>query len=936
MSTSRLRRILNHGATDPNRVKAVTIDRQLATAVAVRDRLDAHGGVILGDEVGAGKTFVAFAVLADLLLAQPGRGAVIFVPTDPLVHKWSQQLRDYLRAAVREPGAALADRVVEMDRSLLVRDEEEAWRRPRRDDIVVTRHSVFSRKTSDHDRAVCLERWLALRCDRARKPWSRLFRACELERWQADEEWAIWASADVLTSEALRPIDAVFARWESGDRDLRDPLRHAVQEVRRAVGRDVLPDASLVVVDEAHNLSSESSQIHKSLRQVLHDRFDAMLFLTATPFQLGRAQLLTIVEFFRSSRGEAGKTRDFDRRVVAMQAGMDGYVEALEAFGRAWRDLEPVEAELAGRLCVAEHARDGALAPRIEAAVERFGECLEAKHRLEKGLQPFLVRSVRARHHHESSGVREIPDASRIPVALVDRLITERLGARRRVMVASALTSACSSWEALFGASIIEDDGHQRDTVGALDAMRAQGLLGPHPKVRSTVDACLAALEAGEKTLVFVERTETGRAVREEVDRALAQQRNRTAYERLQAVQRFGWPSLRENYLHTLYPEAFGPPPSPEQCLRALDDPEITRLWLRVDVEDRRNYKIEKRLLEHATFRAAARNDPTWGSRVDLEPVRHCIENILEADYVLNGLDLRSGPGGEQRLTVPEDPARGEPRDPNLTFAAAYAGYPSPWATSRGWLRQLQPDARADVVDAAAAAIASSHLQVEVDTIEAEGDPALYFGEVQQLLGSPSGEWPARFEAIAEQAADLAAGDPDRENHRVNRLARALRHGERVQFVYGSTAPDTKQRAIDGFNAPLYPEVLIATGVLAEGIDLHRSCRRVIHHDLPWNPARLEQRTGRVDRIGSLASRLQESLGEKADGAAIEVSLPYVAGTYDETIFHRVLARRREFRCLLGSRPEWDDDSADVDESPAMSEGVVEALQVNLGPGADR
>ncbi len=101
------------------------------------------------------------------------------------------------------------------------------------------------------------------------------------------------------------------------------------------------------------------------------------------------------------------------------------------------------------------------------------------------------------------------------------------------------------------------------------------------------------------------------------------------------------------------------------------------------------------------------------------------------------------------------------------------------------------------------------------------------------------------------------------------------------------------------------------------------------------NPARLEQRTGRVDRVGSLASRLQESLGEQADGAAIEVGLPYVAGTYDETIFHRVLARRREFRCLLGSRPEWDDDSAEVDESSAMSEGVVDALQVTLGPEGD-
>ena len=98
-------------------------------------------------------------------------------------------------------------------------------------------------------------------------------------------------------------------------------------------------------------------------------------------------------------------------------------------------------------------------------------------------------------------------------------------------------------------------------------------------------------------------------------------------------------------------------------------------------------------------------------------------------------------------------------------------------------------------------------------------------------------------------------------------LAAALRASERVQFVSGETKNDGKARAIAGFNTPLYPEVLITTGVLAEGVDLHRSCRRVIHHDLPWNPAKLEQRTGRVDRIGSLSSRLRQELGSVATSA---------------------------------------------------------------------
>jgi superfamily II DNA or RNA helicase len=44
--------------------------------------------------------------------------------------------------------------------------------------------------------------------------------------------------------------------------------------------------------------------------------------------------------------------------------------------------------------------------------------------------------------------------------------------------------------------------------------------------------------------------------------------------------------------------------------------------------------------------------------------------------------------------------------------------------------------------------------------------------------------------------------------------------------------------------------VLLATDAASEGLNLQRHCRRVIHFELPWNPNRLEQRNGRVDRYG--------------------------------------------------------------------------------------
>jgi superfamily II DNA or RNA helicase len=44
--------------------------------------------------------------------------------------------------------------------------------------------------------------------------------------------------------------------------------------------------------------------------------------------------------------------------------------------------------------------------------------------------------------------------------------------------------------------------------------------------------------------------------------------------------------------------------------------------------------------------------------------------------------------------------------------------------------------------------------------------------------------------------------------------------------------------------------VLLATDAASEGLNLHQHCRIVVHYELPWHPARLEQRAGRVDRIG--------------------------------------------------------------------------------------
>jgi helicase-like protein len=54
----------------------------------------------------------------------------------------------------------------------------------------------------------------------------------------------------------------------------------------------------------------------------------------------------------------------------------------------------------------------------------------------------------------------------------------------------------------------------------------------------------------------------------------------------------------------------------------------------------------------------------------------------------------------------------------------------------------------------------------------------------------------------------------------------------------------------------LETEVLIATDLLSEGLNLQDAVR-VIHYDLPWSPARLTQRVGRIDRAGSPHARIE-------------------------------------------------------------------------------
>ncbi|MBR8835524.1 MAG: DEAD/DEAH box helicase [Stigonema ocellatum SAG 48.90 = DSM 106950] len=96
----------------------------------------------------------------------------------------------------------------------------------------------------------------------------------------------------------------------------------------------------------------------------------------------------------------------------------------------------------------------------------------------------------------------------------------------------------------------------------------------------------------------------------------------------------------------------------------------------------------------------------------------------------------------------------------------------------------------------------------------------------------------------------------------------------RVIAITGELSEDERDIRLQELKS--YPQrILVATDCLSEGVNLQTHFNAVIHYDLPWNPNRLEQREGRIDRYGQTASLVKCCLlygqDNPVDGAVLEV-----------------------------------------------------------------
>lgn len=130
----------------------------------------------------------------------------------------------------------------------------------------------------------------------------------------------------------------------------------------------------------------------------------------------------------------------------------------------------------------------------------------------------------------------------------------------------------------------------------------------------------------------------------------------------------------------------------------------------------------------------------------------------------------------------------------------------------------------------------------------------------------------------------------------------------RVVSITGLLGDDERKAKVDELAAEKR-RVLVATDCLSEGINLQTAFNAVLHYDLPWNPNRLEQREGRVDRYGQTLSEVVKTIryfspDNPVDGVVIRV----------------LLDKAREIRRTLGTYVPVPD------ESETVTQAVLNAL----------
>jgi superfamily II DNA or RNA helicase len=137
-----------------------------------------------------------------------------------------------------------------------------------------------------------------------------------------------------------------------------------------------------------------------------------------------------------------------------------------------------------------------------------------------------------------------------------------------------------------------------------------------------------------------------------------------------------------------------------------------------------------------------------------------------------------------------------------------------------------------------------------------------------------------------------------------------------VTVIHGGIAREARRAAIAAFNSDPSVRVMIANDAAGEGVNLQRGAHLMVNYDLPWNPNRLEQRFGRIHRIGQTEVCHLWNL--------------CAANTREGEVYRRLLDKLEEARAALGGKVY--DVLGQLFEGQALRDLLVDAIRYGETP----
>ena len=197
------------------------------------------------------------------------------------------------------------------------------------------------------------------------------------------------------------------------------------------------------------------------------------------------------------------------------------------------------------------------------------------------------------------------------------------------------------------------------------------------------------------------------------------------------------------------------------------------------------------------------------------------------------------------------------------------------------------------ILDAQTAAQSLPELEKEVETLGRlvaqakdilDGDDDSKWKRLSELLQSRD----LLDESGHRQKLIIFTEHKDTLNYLKSRIAGVIGNYRGVTEIHGGTNREVRRQVQEEFNHNPEVTVLLATDAAGEGVNLHHNCHLMINYDMPWNPNRLEQRFGRVHRIGQTETCHLWNL---------------IAGdTREGQVFERLLAKLKEEEQALGGQ----------------------------------